>query len=216
MKRKMVRAPRSAGEAGKGLAYLRRLLSERNQFPDRVDAIDKEIRRTFERKVAILVLDMVGFARLTSEHGIIHYLAMIHQMYEAARPAVIANGGEVIKREADNLYCVFPAPAPAVEAALDIFRAFDAVNSVVPPGRDIYGSIGIGYGETLIIAARDMFGAEMNLACKLGEDLAGKKEILLTESAQNAIPANTYEFDSLAFTISDLHLRAYRLTGKLL
>jgi class 3 adenylate cyclase len=212
MKRKMVRAPRPDGEARKGRAYLRRLLSERNQFPDRVTAIDKEIRRAFERRVAILVLDMVGFSRLTGEHGIIHYLAMIHQMYEAARPAVIANGGEVIKREADNLYCVFPAAAAAVEAALDIFRAFDAVNSVVPPNRDIHGSIGIGYGDTLIISGRDMFGSEMNLACKLGEDVAGKKEILLTESAHNAVPANTYQFSRVAVTISEMHLSAYRLT----
>jgi class 3 adenylate cyclase len=214
MKRKTVRAPRADGEARQGRAYLRRLLSERNQFPDRVTAIDKEIRRAFERRVAILVLDMVGFSRLTSEHGIIHYMAMIHQMDQAARPSVIANGGEVIKQVADNLYCVFAEPRQAVEAALDIFRAFDAVNSVVPPGRDIYGSVGIGFGDTLIIAGRDMFGSEMNLACKLGEDLAGKKEILLTESAFNAIPANSYQVEKMSFSISELQLTAYRLGGK--
>src|SRR5262245_27765195 len=143
-----------------GAPLLHRLLALRNQFPNRVDEIDKQLRDAFQRRVAILVLDMVGFSRLTIEYGIIHYLAMIHQMEEASRPAVAANGGSVIKQEADNLYAVFGEPARALDSALDIFRAFDAVNSVVPPNRDIFGSIGIGYGETLVIDEKDIFGSE--------------------------------------------------------
>jgi adenylate cyclase len=163
----------SAGLSSRGdRQFMRRLLSERNQFPERADEIDRQLRDALERKTAILVLDMVGFSRLTVQYGIIHYLAMIHQMEEAARPAVTGNGGEVIKQEADNLYAIFDDPARALDSALDIFRAFDAVNSVVPPDRDIYGSIGIGYGETLVIDEKDIFGSEVNLACKLGEDLA--------------------------------------------
>ena len=163
-----------------GSALLRRLLGIRNQFPERIQEIDQQVRDAFERQVAILVLDMVGFSRLTVQHGIIHYLAMINQMEEAARPAVYGNGGEVIKQEADNLYADYEDPAHALESALDIFRAFDAVNNVVPPDRDIFGSIGIGYGRSLIIDDKDLFGSEVNFACKLGEDLAGKSEILLT------------------------------------
>jgi len=210
MKSKPKRAPRKPGRA-----FLKQLLSERNQYPVRVQKIDKLIRRTYERKVAMLVLDMVGFSRLTVEYGIIHYMAMIHQMDQAARPSVTQNGGRVIKQEADNLYCIFPKPARALEAALDIFRAFDAVNSVVPPARDIYGSIGIGYGETLIIGDRDMFGSEMNIACKLGEDIAGKAEILLTPAAHAALPAGSYRFDSNATSISGMEVKYYRFAEKL-
>jgi class 3 adenylate cyclase len=148
---------------------LRRLLGIRNQFPERTVEIDDQIRDAFQRNVAILVLDMVGFSRLTVEHGIIHYLAMIHQMNEAARPAVTGNGGVVIKQEADNLYAIYEDPALALESALDIFRAFDAVNSVVPPRRDIFGSVGIGYGATLVLDEK-IYSCEVNIACKLGED----------------------------------------------
>src|SRR6185436_20442395 len=84
----------------RGRALLRQLLSERNQYPERAPAIDRHLREAFARTVAVLVLDMCGFSRLTIEHGIIHYLAMIHQMQEAARPAVTGNGGVVIKQEA--------------------------------------------------------------------------------------------------------------------
>lgn len=189
---------------------MRRLLSERNQFPGRQADIDRELRDSFERKAAILILDMSGFSRLTVQYGIIHYLAMIHQMEEAARPAVSGNGGVVIKQEADNLYAIFDNPAHALDSALDIFRAFDAVNSVVPPERDICGSIGIGYGETLVIDDKDMFGSEVNIACKLGEDLACKSEILLTSSAHNALPSGRYVCTPVTFEISEMRIECYR------
>ena len=55
------------GRAGR--EYLSALLSERNQHPERADAIDKKIRAAFERKVAILALDMCGFSELTDKYG---------------------------------------------------------------------------------------------------------------------------------------------------
>jgi adenylate cyclase len=191
-------------------ALLRRLLAVRNQFPERANKIDNQLRDAFQRNVAVLVLDMCGFSRLTVEHGIIHFLAMIHQMYEAARPAVTGNGGVVIKQEADNLFAIFEDPAGALEGALDIFRAFDAVNSVVPPNRDIFGSIGIGYGATLVIGERDVFGSEVNIASKLGEDLAVQSEILLTQSAYAALPPNRYVCSTAKASISEMAIDYYR------
>lgn len=189
---------------------LRRLLSERNQFPGRAAEIDQELIQALEQTVAILVLDMVGFSRLTVQYGIIHYLAMIHQMEEAAQPAIAGNGGALVKQEADNLYAIFETPARALDAALDIFRAFDAVNSVVPPERDIYGCVGIGYGKTLVIDNKDIFGSEVNIACKLGEDLASNSEILLTPSAYDGLPSGRYVCAPLTFEISQLTLDCYR------
>jgi adenylate cyclase len=174
------------------LSRLRQLLSERNKHPERVAAIDQKIQKEFSRKVAILALDMCGFSRLTSRHGVIHFLAMIHQMEQGARPAVTANGGSVVKQEADNLFAIFERPEQAMDAALDIIRAFEAMNTVVAEERAINVSIGIGYGDTLIVEGEDLFGPEMNVACKLGEDVAGKMEILLTEAAWQNLPAGRY------------------------
>ena len=106
--------PHAAAAHDKG--YLRRLLSERNQTPaSGTGVIDAAIEQAFVRSVAILVLDMCGFSRITQSHGIIHFLAMIHQMEQAARPAIEGNGGEVIKQEADNLFAVcllYTSPSP--------------------------------------------------------------------------------------------------------
>ncbi len=208
MKKATVSTPGSHSRSGRAL--LRRLLGVRNQFPERAEQIDNQLRDALQSNVAVLVLDMVGFSRLTVEYGIIHYLAMIHQMEEAARPAVTGTGGVVIKQEADNLYAIFDDPVRALESALDIFRAFDAVNSVVPPDRDIYGSIGIGYGEVLVIDYEDIFGSEVNIACKLGEDLAEKSEILLTQSAYTALPPDRYVCSPATFLISEMTIDCYR------
>ena len=165
-----------------GRALLREMLRERNQAPQRAAEIDRQILATFQRRLAVLVLDMCGFSRLTSKHGPLFYLSMIVQMEEAATPAVLNNGGRVIKQEADNFFAVFDAPAAALEAALDVFVAFRAVNSVVPDDRDIAASVAIGYGDLLDVGD-DVWGDEMNAACRLGEDLACRDEILLTPAA---------------------------------
>ena len=196
-----------------GRAFLDHLLSARNQHPERAAEIDERLRQVFERRVAILALDMAGFSRLTIQHGIIHYLAMIHQMQQAARPAVTGNHGKVVKFEADNLFAIFDDPVRALEGALDIFRAFDAINNVLPRQRSIYGSIGIGYGETIIIDNEDLFGSEMNVACKLGEDLAGHGEILLTQAAFNALPFGRYSCSPVRSFISEMEIDYYRYEG---
>lgn len=206
---------RKAAPKKPGRAYLRRLLSERNQYPDRARELDQEVRRIFERTVAMLMLDMSGFSRLADKHGIIHYLAMIEQMEGTARPAVKSNHGRVVKQEADNLLAMFGNPVDALEAALDIFRAFEAVNTVLPDSRDIYGAIGIGYGETLVIGDEDLFGNEMNLACKLGEDVAVKGQILLTPAAYNALPPGRYEFSVQETTIGGREIQYFRLEKNL-
>lgn len=196
-------------------ARLKGLLLERNQTPDRVEEIDREIVESFQRKVSMLILDMCGFSRITSSHGIIFYLAMIQQMESAAGPAVEQNKGEVIKQEADNLFAFFPTPQDALEAALDIFRAFEAMNSVVPDERDIYGSIGIGFGDTLVIGDEDLFGDEMNRASRLGEDLAGKQEILFTPGAYEALPEGLYRFEAVRFQDRGDEITAHRFLGRI-
>ena len=194
-----------------GRVLLRGLLTERNKYPERAEEIDAKIRSHFERDLTIMVLDMVGFSRLSRELGIISYLAMIAEMYTAARPAVLGNGGRVIKLEADNLYAVFDTSTQALEAALDILRAFDAINGVVPDERDIFGSIGIGFGPTLVIDEEDFFGCEVNLASKLGEDLAANSEILLTDAAFKALKPDCYRFEACREFIGGAHHDFHRL-----
>jgi adenylate cyclase len=193
-------------------AALAELLQERNEYPERAAQIDARIRETFSETHAIMVMDMSGFSRLTVAYGIIHFLAMIHRMQQVVAPAVEEHGGEVIKWEADNVFAVFAEVESAVEAAVDIMKRFSAANTMLPDEMDLYAKFGIGYGETLIIERQDLYGGEVNLASKLGEDLARRDEILLTESAFGRVDASVRQYAEVRMSISGLEFVAYKVT----
>ena len=190
---------------------LYKFLRERNEQPERCAEIDACIREVFAQTVAVLVMDMSGFSRQTIRHGIIHFLAKIQRMHSIAIPLVEARGGVIVKLEADNIYAVFGAVADAVEAAVDIQKGMDAANTLLPDELDMHGEYGIGFGETLVIENEDIFGSEVNLASKLGEDLADRGEVLLTESAYQQVAGGAREFERLEMTVSGLDLVVYRV-----
>lgn len=186
-------------------------LQERNEYPDRADEIDAEIKQVFGETLAILIFDMSGFSRQTIRYGIIHFLAQIHRMHSVAMPIVKAHAGEVIKREADNLFAVFPEVDQAVAAAVDLDTSFQSANTMLSDEYDVHGEYGIGFGEILVIENEDIFGAEVNLASKLGEDLAQRGEILLTEAAYKNIHNGTLEYEQLRMSVSGLELVVYKV-----
>jgi class 3 adenylate cyclase len=192
-------------------ARLGQLLQERNEYPERAAQIDAQVSEIFGETHAVLVMDMSGFSRLTIKHGIMHFLAMIHRMNAIVVPAIEEHGGQVIKTEADNVFAIFPEVQAALETAIDINRRLSAANTMLPDEMDIHGKFGIGYGEVLIVESKDLFGSEVNLASKLGEDLARREEILLTESAFNRLDAGTVEVEEIEMSISGLQLLVRRV-----
>ncbi|MDX2241760.1 MAG: adenylate/guanylate cyclase domain-containing protein [Leptolyngbyaceae cyanobacterium bins.302] len=193
---------------------LYRLLQERLDHPEKSNEIDRQIHATFNQDCAILVLDLSGFSRLTIRYGIVHFLAMIYRMSAIATPIVQQHQGRVVKQEADNLFATFAQVDWAVAAAIEIFQAFAAVNVDLTNDQDLYAGIGIGYGTTLIVGEEDLFGNEMNLASKLGEDLARQGEILLTEAAYRQLQPDENVWESLPLVISGLEIQAYKWLGK--
>ena len=164
-------------------ANLERLLTGINDEPDRREELTREIETIFGQDRAVLVLDMSGFSRTTRQQGIVSFLLMIHQMQMVAAPSIEKHRGLLVKAEADNLFCLFDDAIDAVRAGSDIVERLNTVNLLLPEGRRLYASIGIGYGRILNIGDEDLFGDEVNLASKLGEDVAGPGEILLTAAA---------------------------------
>jgi len=190
-------------------AVLDKLLNERVEHPERSKAIDAKIKKTFEKKVAILVLDMSGFSRLTQRYGIIHYLAMIRRMRRVVAPVIAKNKGVVVKFDADNAFAVFLKPEHALKAAFEINHDMEVANLSTPDESDVFVCIGIGYGTTLL-ACDDLYGSEMNLASKLGEDTAERGEILLTSAAQNEC-SKKHTFTSFNLTVSGVTIKAYKV-----
>ncbi|KAI9030203.1 putative adenylate/guanylate cyclase [Hyaloraphidium curvatum] len=162
---------------------------------------------------AAFVLDMSGFSRLVRRFGIVHYLAMIRRMQKVTRPIVQGFGGEHLKYEADNLFAVFPRAEDAVGAALAVVAEFRRLNEDTDDARDIHVSIGIDVGRVLLVPGTDMFGDAVNVASKLGEDVAERDEILVTAKAmEGLVPDPGWKVERRTYSISGLSIEAYAVS----
>ena len=192
-------------------ARLDSMLEEMLDRPEHRDEIEEEIEGVFTQHKAVMILDMSGFSRTTKDRGIVAFLLMIHQMQLLSVPCVEEHGGVVIKKEADNLFCLFDEVPSAVAASLDITRRLKTANVVLPKDMELYVSIGIGYGPILNIENEDVWGNEVNLASKLGEDIAELGQVLLTAEAHARMTDASVTFAERTISISGLDLTFYEV-----
>ena len=191
-------------------AELERLLLARLDHPDRIQAIDAILQDLFFETYAVLVLDSSGFSLSAQRDGIISALTQVSRMRRLLVPLFQRYGGKVFKLEVDNIYAVFPT----VEQALHISQ--DVLDCLLP--ENIHVSIGIGYGDLIMISEgghySNVYGKEMNLASKLGEDLAQADEIFLTDAAfrqlASAHPPQADLWKMVEVPISKLMIKAHQ------
>jgi adenylate cyclase len=119
----------------------------------------------------------------------------------------------MIKAVADNLFSIFNTVDDAVRACHEINEHLISANEVVSLEQHLYAKFGIGYGNILNIGDEDIFGDEVNLASKLGEDIASKGEILLTSSAQAELRKDDTSAYEVTISISGLSLTYYILVS---
>jgi class 3 adenylate cyclase len=133
-----------------------------------------------------MIVDQDGFTRKMLDRGASHALHDIWKMRTELVPLIRAYGGEVFKIDADNLYVFFHRVEPAVNAAVASHR--ELARKEKRRSDPLRVSIGIGFGPLYYVSSEDdYYGAEVNLASKLGEDIAFGGETLLTEAALAAI-----------------------------
>lgn len=182
---------------------LRQLLQERVVQPERAAEIDAQIHTLFNQTLAVMVVDMAGFSSQTQNEGIIAALAQIEQMRSRTRPIIEEHQGILVKADADNLYMVFATPDHALAAATHLRNYLQT--------QAISVSIGIDYGDVLLIERRELYGNTVNRASKLGEDLAEHNEILMTDAAIQHLmnPVQTMMISDVQ--ISGLTLRVHHM-----
>ena len=126
-----------------------------------------------------------GFSLSVRRDGILPYLCLIRQMQKLTLPIVTSHHGELVKYEADNLLAIFDDPKQAIMAAMAMIQA--SINPSVDSIQALGFGIGIDYGEILVLDHVDCFGDAVNLAYKLGEDVARPGEVLITELVREAV-----------------------------
>ena len=168
--------------------------------------LEAEIWSRFGVEKAILALDMSQFSLTVRRSGILPYLALIRRMQVLTAPIVAMNRGSIVKYEADNMFASFDQPADAVRAAI-------AINQIIVRGEERFSvAVGIDFGRLLVIDGADCWGDTMNVACKLGEDIAESGEILLTEAAVSRLPKDfAYILEPGQVTVSGLEIPIFSL-----
>lgn len=168
------------------------LTARRQPGADRV-AIDAAIFARFGRMQAVMFTDLVGFSRLVEAFGIVHFLQLIQESESVFLPLIRQHGGTCLKQEGDSLMAVFDTPAEALATARAMVAATQALNPGRPGEDRIEVCIGLGFGLVLRVGDDEVWGAEVNAASKLGEEMAHGGEILVTEEFQRALPDQPFE-----------------------
>lgn len=190
------------------------LLSEYSEAAaaDQRENLERRLWQEFGAERAVLVMDLSRFSTLTEKYGIVYNLAIIRRMQHTARPLIEAEGGRVVKFEADNCFAMFEDVLPAIRASIAIHHALEKLVSRSNEPFAIRVGIGIDYGQVLLVEENDYFGLTVNRASKLGEDLAQAGDILITASAFERLPSGS-EIHSIPFvsTISGMDLSLFRI-----
>ena len=75
----------------------------------------------------------------------------------------------------------------AVRSAIAMQQCCQRHSKDLAPEDKVLLCIGIGYGDVLRIGDQGVYGAEVNTACKLGEDVATANEILISSAVAEAV-----------------------------
>lgn len=168
-------------------ARLWKLVEERMHQGADTDAIDQRIWDLFGEEWAVVFTDLAGFSRQVATFGIIHFLQVMLEQQRLLLPIVESHDGILIKIEADSFLILFKKPSQALQCAVAMQKKCQAVSARRPPEEQIVLCCGIGFGKLLKIGDEDVFGHEVNVASKLGEDTAKGNEILVTRAAKDAM-----------------------------
>jgi adenylate cyclase len=170
--------------------------------------LEGEVWARYGVERAVMVLDSQGFSRRTQRDGLVAALAAVARLRLLLTPLVAGAGGEVVKLEADNLFAVFPDVPAALAAARALRLRLDEAKRLEAQPLD--ACLGIDSGRILLLPGQELFGDAVNVAAKLGEDVATDGEIWLSGRAYAQVEPRP-PAEARALVLSGLEMVAYRL-----
>ena len=166
---------------------LNKLLSERARAgSDRV-AIDAQIWDLYGETWAVMFTDLAGFSRHAADFGVTHFLQVIYESFRIHIPIIEAHSGLVLKVEGDSMMVLFRRPLLALQCAVAMQQANVAYNKDRDDAEKLLLSIGLGFGKVLKFGDQDVYGSEVNAACKLGEDLGRHWTVQCSDAFRSAV-----------------------------
>jgi adenylate cyclase len=158
----------------------------RRRTPQNAAAIDRRVERESLSELTVLMSDSSGFSRKTREFGIIQFLAVMTHCYDRLIPLLESHKGVCLANSADNLLAVFDDPNDAVGASIAMHRWLARRNEGLHERDRFNVCIGLHHGK-LLRFKDNVYGNTVNIAAKLGEDVASKDEILVTDPVKEKL-----------------------------
>ena len=190
---------------------LDRLIEERLKPGADKAHIDSRIWDLFGEDWCVMFTDLSGFSRGVAKFGIIHFLQTIYESERLLIPVIEEHDGILLKVEGDSFMVIFRNVQKAIQCSINMQHTLKDYNRTRVDEEKVLLCVGLGYGRMLRIGDTDVFGAEVNAASKLGEDMAEAWEVLVTEAVKSrADAANGVTFEELKEAPSGAE-KAYRL-----
>ncbi len=143
---------------------------------------DDIMNARFTKRKAVLVIEMYEQAEVAHEHGVLPFIDMVLSMKRKCGMAVAHRSGKCVRsidtKIIGQIMALFDSPLDCLRAAIEArYRCRE---------EDYELAIGAGFTEILDLDSCNCFGDAVNMAFKLGEDVAHGGEILITENVKAA------------------------------
>jgi class 3 adenylate cyclase len=133
-----------------------------------------------ERVPAMCFLDLVGYTRLTEEHGDQAAAELAEALAVLVGRSSRAHGGVPVKWLGDGVMVHFRDPAGAVLAALGMVEEFPTAG--LPPAH-----VGVAAGP-VVVQGGDYFGRTVNLAARIAASASASRVLVSERVAERAPP----------------------------
>ncbi len=173
-------------------------------------ALDRRIEKECGSELTVVSCDSAGFSKKTHEHGIIEFMDNMTKCHDALQKIVARHGGITLSDKADNLMLIFDEPVRAVKCSIEMHRWLKHRNRTLPEHKKYNMCIGVHHGS-LLRFADDAYGPAVNVAFKLGEDIAGKGELIVSGRVNEMIKGRFRTDYSKHATIGGVTLDVYKV-----
>jgi adenylate cyclase len=152
---------------------------------DMVEDIENELERAGvlrrpERVPAMSFVDLVGYTRLTEEHGDAAAAELAASLAVLVGRASREHGGVPVKRLGDGVMVHFREPAGAVLSALGMVEQLPEAG--LPPAH-----VGVAAGP-VVVQGGDYFGRTVNLAARIAAHATAGQVLVSQRVAESARP----------------------------
>ena len=156
-----------------------------------------------ERVPAMCFLDLVGYTRLTEEHGDQAAAELAERLAVLVRRSAREHGGVPVKWLGDGVMVHFREPAGAVLSALGMVEQLPRAS--LPPVH-----VGVAAGP-VVVQGGDFFGRTVNLAARIAAH-AGPGQVLVSQGVAESAPPEGVSFVELG----ELRLKGFARPVRLL